>query len=123
LATIEFGPQKTPFSRCTNAAREDLLHVDQKRHRQHHREKLVKEENRSESAHALGQPARPDALAEAHRQARGGESEKRGEQDRVHVSLLAREAHEKPPAPPCSPAFCCRLLQIRHFSLHLSTSS
>ena len=91
---MEVGPQKMPFSRWSNAALKDIFHVDEKGDGEHQRAELVKEENGAEAAHGFGQAARPDALAEAHGQAGAGETEKGGEQDRVHVALLAREAHE-----------------------------
>ncbi len=77
-----------------SAALEDFFDVNQEGDGEDDGAKLVEEEDGAESAYAGGELARPEALAEAHGQARGREAEKRGEQHRVHVALLAREAHE-----------------------------
>ena len=107
---MEVDPQKIPFSRWTSRAGEDVFHVDQKRQGQHHGAELMKEENRSESAHAAGQTARPDALAETHRQSGRRQSKKRGEQDGMKVSLRPREAHEIPFL--CDALLCCFRLPL-----------
>ena len=85
------APEDSLFA-TEEAAREDLLHVDEKRDGEHEGAELVKEEDGAEAADCAGQAARPDALAEAQRQAGSGEAKKRGEQHRVQVALLAREA-------------------------------
>ena len=122
LATIEVGPQKIPFVAMHDAALKNVFHVDQECDGQHQGAEFVKEKNGAESAHAGGELARPEALAEAHGQPRGRQTEKGGEQGRVHIPLRAREAHEV--AAVCGGLRCCGcLLQLRHPFLHLPPCS
>src|ERR1035437_7238367 len=104
------------------AAGEDIFQVDRKRQCQDHGEKLLKEDNRPEPAHAADKLPRPDALAESHRKSSRCQPQKRGEQDGMEISLFSREAHEKAaPRATFLPASICRLLQIRHLFLHFLT--
>src|SRR5208282_3148477 len=77
----------------------------------------MQEEDGAESANSSGELARPEAVAEAHDQACGREPEKCGEQNRVHVALLARKAHEEAAF---GGGFRCRIcrFQLRHSFLH-----
>src|SRR6266567_9478998 len=74
-------------STCKN-----VLHVNQKCTRQNDRAELVHEENSAEAADETRQPSRPDALAEAQRQAGCSEPQKCGEENGVQIALCAREA-------------------------------
>src|ERR1035437_2593069 len=70
-----------------------VLQVVEKRKRQDDRAKFMQEKDGAEATHRACKKTRRCVVAEAHRQTRRRQSQKRCEQDRMKVSLRQREAH------------------------------